>query len=147
MENMSSKQIIADYVNHRLQSKGYLWQNCPPLPPPNRINKTMRLVGDEFEGRYKDIFDDMCNQLHITPSTAYPTFIAIVNELYSDGIKWGRVVALFAFGGALAVHCVDNEMPDLVDSIVDWVSTYVDTNLHSWIVENGGWVREIIILC
>jgi hypothetical protein len=142
MATLSSKQIIADYVNHRLAKEGYDWQNCPPLPPVNKVNRTMRLVGDEFEQRYREVFNEMCSQLHITPTTAYPTFIAVVNELFSDGIKWGRVVALHAFGGALAAQCIEKEMPDIVDNIIDWVATYVDQQLNAWIIENGDWVRS-----
>ena len=99
----------------------------------------MRLIADEFDERYTDIFEDMCGQMNITPDTVYTTFIGIVHNVYSDGITWGRVVAVFAFGGALAVHCVEKEMPDIVDSIVDWVATYVDSDLEPWITENGGW--------
>ena len=146
MSTLSSKQIIADYVNYRLKKVGYEWQNCPPLPPVNKVNRTMRLVGDEFEQRYREVFSEMCSQLHITPTTAYPTFIAVVHELFSDGIKWGRIVALYAFGGALAAQCIEKEMPGIVDNIVDWVATYVDQHLNSWIGENGDWVRFIIWL-
>ncbi|ELU09391.1 hypothetical protein CAPTEDRAFT_48532, partial [Capitella teleta] len=74
------------------------------------VQQTMRVLGDEFETRYTEVFEEMCNQLHITPNNAHPTFVAIVNELYSDGVRWGRVVALFAYGGALAVHRVRREM-------------------------------------
>jgi len=86
------------------------------------------------------VFDDMCNQLHITPNNAQATFVTIVNELFSDGIKWGRIVALFAFSGALAVQCVQKEMPLLVDQVVDWTVAYIDGHLMSWIIQNGDWV-------
>jgi len=86
------------------------------------------------------VFDDMCNQLHITPNNAQATFVTIVNELFSDGIKWGRIVALFAFSGALAVQCVQKEMPLLVEQVVDWTVAYIDGHLMSWIIQNGDWV-------
>ena len=86
------------------------------------------------------VFDEMCHQLHITPNNAQATFVTIVNELFSDGIKWGRIVALFAFSGALAVQCVQKEMPLLVDQVVDWTVAYIDGHLMSWIVQNGDWV-------
>jgi len=87
----------------------------------------------------------MCRQLHITPNNAQATFVTIVNELFSDGIKWGRVVALFAFSGALAVQCVQKEMPLLVDQVVDWTVAYIDGHLMSWIVQNGDWVSLYFI--
>ncbi len=140
MTQRSTKLLVSDYIKFRLEKKGLEWTGGPELPEPEKAEKTMRTLGLEFEQRYTEVFQEMCNQLHITPNTAHPTFTAIVNELFSDGIKWGRIVALFSFGGSLAVQCVEKEMPLLVDQIVDWVTNYVDTHLQSWITEHGGWV-------
>ena len=143
MEEISTKLLVSDYINFRLQKQNLEWPDRPTLPPqPGRVARTMRALGEEFEQRYTEVFQQMCNQLHITPNTAHPTFTAIVNELFSDGVKWGRVVALFSFGGSLAVQCVEKEMPPLVDQIVEWVAGYVDNRLQSWITEHGGWVRN-----
>ena len=98
-----------------------------------------------FSAYVCQVFDDMCQQLHITPNNAQATFVTIINELFSDGIKWGRVVALFAFAGALAVQCVEKEMPLLVDQVVDWTVAYIDGHLMSWILQNGDWVCISII--
>lgn len=145
MEEISTKMLVSDYVNFRLEKQNLEWPgpDKPTLPQPGQVARTMRVLGEEFENRYTEVFQQMCNQLHITPNTAYPTFTAIVNELFSDGVKWGRIVALFSFGGSLAVQCVEKEMPPLVDQIVDWVSAYVDNRLQSWINEHGGWVSNV----
>ena len=143
---MDTKLLVCDYVKYRLNKQGYEWSCCPPLNQPTKINKTMRILGDEFEQRYTGVFQEMCNQLHITPGTAYPTFIGIVNELFSDGVKWGRVVALFSFGGALAVQCVEKEMPHLVENIVDWLTQYIDTHLGTWINDHNGWVSNKLFI-
>ncbi len=140
MNNNNTKLLVSDYVKYRLETKGLTWAGAPDLPEPSAVELTMRTLGLEFEERYTEVFQEMCNQLHITPNTAHPTFTAIVNELFSDGIKWGRVVALFSFGGSLAVQCVEKEMPLLVDQIVDWVASYVDNHLKVWITEHGEWV-------
>lgn len=137
---MNTKLLVQDYTKYRLEMKGLHWVGAPALPEPSPAQMTMRTLGVEFEERYTEVFQDMSNQIHVTPNTAHPTFTAIVNELFSDGIKWGRIVALFSFGGSLAVHCIEKEMPLLVDQIVDWVTQYVDTNLASWITQHGGWV-------
>jgi len=73
--------------------------------------------------------------------------VTIVNELFSDGIKWGRIVALFAFSGALAVQCIQKEMPMLVEQVVDWTVAYIDGHLMSWIVQNGDWVCFFSFFC
>ena len=145
MDAVDARALVADYIKFRLEKQNLEWTDNPPvLDSPGQVQQTMRVLGQEFEERYNDVFNEMCNQLHITPNTAQQTFVAIVNELFSDGVRWGRVVALYAFAGALAVQCVEKEMPVLVPQIADWVTQYINNNLRSWIRENGGWVRSHI---
>ncbi|XP_076460512.1 apoptosis regulator R1-like isoform X2 [Babylonia areolata] len=139
MDVDSSRSVAEDYIRYRLERNGLSWQNGQRDVTPNEIQRAMRALGDEFESRFSQTFDDMINQLHITPDTAYQTFRTIVHEIFSDGVNWGRIVALFGFGGKLAVRCVQQSMPQLVNSIVDWVSVYVDTTLRPWISANNGW--------
>ena len=142
MDTPEMMPLVADYIKFRLEKQNLQWMDKPPtLPPPGKIEQTMRVLGQELEERYNEVFSEMCNQLHITPNTAQQTFVAIINELFSDGVRWGRIVALFSFAGALAVQCVEKEMPVLVPQIADWVSQYINNHLASWIQENGGWVR------
>ena len=140
MLDVQTKLLVADYVMFRLRKTNLSWSNCPHLPESGLVQRTMQILGDEFEQRYTEVFQGMTDQLHLTPNTAYSTFTAIVNELFSDGIRWGRIVALIAFGGALAVQCIHREMPGLVDDVVNWVTEYIDVHLMSWIQEQGGWV-------
>lgn len=140
MNPTSTRYLVADYLNYRLGKHGYIWPNSPPLEITNKIHIAMRTLADEFEERYIAEFSDMVQQLHITPDIAYPTFNAVAQELFIDGINWGRIVALFAFGGAIAIECYENQMAHLVDSIYDWVSTYVQTHLDQWINSQSSWV-------
>ncbi|XP_069507081.1 bcl-2-like protein 1 [Ambystoma mexicanum] len=103
------------------------------------VKEALREAGDEFELRYRRAFNDLTSQLHITPDTAYQSFEQVVNELFRDGVNWGRIVAFFSFGGALSVESVDKEMEGLVENIVSWMSTYLSRHLDPWIQENGGW--------
>lgn len=107
------------------------------------VRQALREAGDEFELRYRRAFSDLTSQLHITPGTAYQSFEQVVNELFRDGVNWGRIVAFFSFGGALCVESVDKEMRVLVGRIVSWMTTYLTDHLDPWIQENGGWVRTL----
>lgn len=49
-------------------------------------------------------------------------------------------MALLAFSGSVAAQCVEKEMPFLVNQVIDWTTAYINTNLASWIHDNGGWV-------
>uniref|UniRef100_A0A8C0AZ41 Bcl-2-like protein 1 n=1 Tax=Buteo japonicus TaxID=224669 RepID=A0A8C0AZ41_9AVES len=105
------------------------------------VRQALREAGDEFELRYRRAFSDLTSQLHITPGTAYQSFEQVVNELFRDGVNWGRIVAFFSFGGALCVESVDKEMRVLVGRVVSWMTTYLTDHLDPWIQENGGWSR------
>lgn len=146
MSVASTRLLVADYVMFRLRRANLAWDDCPQLPEPGPIQRTMQVLGEAFEERYTEVFQGMTDQLHLTPNTARGTFTTIVNELFSDGIRWGRIVALVAFGGALAVQCIQKEMPGLVTEVVDWVAEYINMHLMSWIQEQGGWVSIIYSL-
>ena len=147
MPNVDTRLLVADYLKFRLRKDELhtMWVNCPTLATPGTVQFTMRTVGSEFEVRYNEVFTNMVNQLHITPDTAQMTYFAIVQELFHDGINWGRVVALFSFSGCLAVHCVQREMPAVVDQILEWTRAFVDNRLNSWINQHGGWVRIVFL--
>lgn len=135
----TTKNHVSDYINYHLEKHGFQWSTCPNLHPPNTFNLSMRRLGDEFELRYRDTFNEMFTELHITPTSAYPTFAGVTSELFHKEIQWGHIVALFAFGGSIATQSMNKEMPALVDLIVDWVSTYIDEHIIEWINENGSW--------
>lgn len=109
-------------------------------PVPVVVHSTLRQAGDEFARRYHQDFAQMSGQLHLTPFTARSRFMAVVEELFRDGVNWGRIVAFFEFGGMLCVESVSREMSPLVDSIAVWMTEYLNRHLHNWIQDNGGWV-------
>lgn len=139
------RSLVADYVNYRLDKHGYHWENAPAQRKNNKVYQAVRKLGDEFENKQDSSdFHDMVTSLQITPETAHSTFSTVTNEMFSNGINWGRVVALIGFGGAFSVECVSRNMPQLVDLVVDWVATYMNSNLKDWISKNGGWVSCVL---
>ncbi|XP_008948593.1 PREDICTED: apoptosis regulator Bcl-2 [Merops nubicus] len=92
-------------------------------PAPQVVHLALRQAGDEFSRRYQRDFAQMSGQLHLTPFTARGRF----------------VVAFFEFGGVMCVESVNREMSPLVDSIVSWMTEYLNRHLHNWIQDNGGW--------
>lgn len=104
------------------------------------IKEALQCSANEFELRYAQAFSDLHHQLHITPATAYQSFENVMDEVFRDGVNWGRVVGLFAFGGALCVECVEKEMSPLVVRIMEWMTVYLDNHIQPWIQTQGGWV-------
>lgn len=112
----------------------------PPATSLDTVKEALRDTGNEFELRYTCAFSDLHNQLHITPATAYQSFENVMDEVFRDGVNWGRIVGLFAFGGALCVECVEKEMSPLVGRIIEWMTVYLDNHIQPWIQSQGGWV-------
>nr|XP_004654847.1 apoptosis regulator Bcl-2 [Jaculus jaculus] len=110
-----------------------------PGPVPPVVHLTLRQAGDDFSRRYRRDFAEMSSQLHLTPFTARGRFATVVEELFRDGVNWGRIVAFFEFGGVMCVESVNREMSPLVDNIALWMTEYLNRHLHTWIQDNGGW--------
>lgn len=126
----------------------------PTLSPQRQVNgaasleavkEALRDSANEFELRYARAFSDLSSQLHITPVTVYQSFESVMDEVFRDGVNWGRIVGLFVFGGALCVECVEKEMSPLVARIAEWMTVYLDNHIQPWIQEQGGWVSLIKI--
>ncbi|NP_001274712.1 bcl-2-like protein 1-like [Hydra vulgaris] len=138
------KRIVKSYVGEKLRKKGLKirgYEGEELKPPVIEIAKTLQRVGDELESANTDFFKNMCDQLQITPSTAYPTFQSIADEIFVSGKNWGRVVAFLTFGGNFAVHCAlrADMGEEYVDRVVNWISKYMAVNLDYWINQQGGW--------
>ncbi|TMS09966.1 Apoptosis regulator Bcl-2 [Larimichthys crocea] len=82
----------------------------------------------------------MSRQLYLTSTTAQRRFAEVIDELFRDGVNWGRIIAFFEFGGTVCVECVaKEEMTPQVDNIAEWMTEYLNGPLNSWIQDNGGW--------
>lgn len=137
------REIVKDYVAYKLR-QNHIFIEGYNQDESTITSRHLRRVADELIADNRDLFDSMCDQLHLTPTTTYPTFVGIADEIFQTGKNWGRIVAFFAFGATLAVYCARREeLFNLIDDIVEWVSRYMDQNLSEWVEENGGWVRKI----
>jgi hypothetical protein len=145
-----------DYVRFRLREEcktdpsferqmDYLYaEYCTPPLETERKYRVLRSLARTVEKRYTSTFDDMCKKLRIEKLTAASTYHAVLNELFHDGVNWGRICAVYAFAGALSVHLVKKGYRDLLALIPHWVSSYIDNNLKDWIADHKGWVGVIL---
>ncbi|XP_039971892.1 bcl-2-like protein 1 [Xiphias gladius] len=113
--------------------------SLPPRDGREAIKAALRDSADEFEWLFTQAFSDLSSQLDITPETAYHSFKSVMDEVFKDGVNWGRIVGLFAFGGVLCVECVEKNMSELVSRIADWMTMYLDEHISLWIQSQGGW--------
>lgn len=141
--------LTLDYISYRLRSKfeqsrlkGLPRQFLIPQTPTNTSTSTLRKLATLMEAEHPDLFESLCTTLGITPVTAYPTFVGVAQEIFQAGTNWGRIVALFTFGGVVAHHFVETQRPEMVQRIVEWIVSFIADNLLTWIRENGGWVSR-----
>lgn len=119
--------------NRRTQS------SQPPQDHLEDVKTALCDSADEFEELFTQAFSNLSSQLDITPDTAYHSFKSVMDEVFKDGVNWGRIVGLFVFGGVLCVECVEKDMNNLVPRIADWMTLYLDENIAPWIQGQGGW--------
>ena len=117
----------------------------PPLASCSveQIARHLQRVTAEVESRYGAQFRDMCSNLRLTTTTAYPTFASVAQGIFSSGVNWGRIAALYAFGSSLAWSMTDRGLFCLVGRVADWVAQFTDQKLGEWIANRGGWVRKL----
>lgn len=153
-----NRDIVEKYLYHKLLKRGYVWEfragaeeddglREPPAEVVDRrpravlpLHRVLREAGDEIERIYQRDFASMSDQLHFTPSTAQRRFTAVIEELFRDGVNWGRIVVFFEFGSTLCVESVNQEMASQVDNIASWMTDYLNGPLQNWIRDNGDWV-------
>ena len=61
------------------------------------------------------------------------------------GLNWGRIVALFTMSGLLTLQLVRRKQQDVVMNLQEWLTTFINKHLSSWIERQGGWVSQKLI--
>jgi hypothetical protein len=143
----TSRSVVANYVYLRIAQArhGDFDADEDQIDGLVDVATAIEALAKEFEQRYEQVFHEACGQMFLTPDSAQGMFMTAVQTLFADGsINWGRVIALFAFGGCVAAQCIEKEMPGLVEPVITWVSQYIDSHLTSWILEHGGWEGLVV---
>lgn len=127
--SLEAHLLAQDLVKYRI-GKG--------SPPPTRSAAILRKLADELEERHATVLANMCSRLNVLNGSAHTKFVQVADEVFRDGVNWGRIVAIFAFGAKLAQYCMGNGLQQDVDEIIDWVGNYI-SSLSEWICTHGGW--------
>lgn len=141
-----TRVLVVDYVGFRLRSK--FKQSCLRglpreylVPPSNPSAKAtnLRTLAMNLEGQHDELFQQICLKVDLSEFQAEENFRNIATEIFSTGMNWGRVVSLITFAGAVAHHFVEQERPEMVCEVVQWLCDFIRAHLVCWIIENGGW--------
>ena len=118
--------------------------------------KACRLLQDlssRFEKKYREDYSSHTSELStmtvVTSCTqdARYSFDAVVAELFQEGWRWPRVIALFAYVGLLAEATAASVQPvyaieERLGEVIDWTLELLMSEKASiFFRENNGWVR------
>ncbi|KAJ8416187.1 hypothetical protein AAFF_G00382090 [Aldrovandia affinis] len=66
-------------------------------------------------------------------------FFTVARKIFSDGVNWGRVVALFHFAYKLIYKALTQNHKEIICRIIGWVLQFIRENISTWIRQHGGW--------
>ncbi|XP_053537119.1 apoptosis regulator Bcl-2 isoform X3 [Ictalurus punctatus] len=160
-----NRRIVEKYLNHKLSKNGHAreFHRCRASSLDGQeerekessrrvtLHMALREAGDELESLYRPELAEMVKGLRATSvGTEQPRFVAVADELFRDGVNWGRVVAFFEYGAMVCVQCApETERNACAENVARWMAEYLNGPLNDWIQENGGWRswrEELIIL-
>ncbi|XP_020778972.1 bcl-2-related ovarian killer protein homolog B-like [Boleophthalmus pectinirostris] len=144
-----SKALCKDYIISRLNQNGLGWSKTElNFSTSNssvcEVSVVLLCLGDELECIQPSLYRNVARQLNISvamESMVSDAFIGVATEIFSTGITWGKVVAMYAVAGALAVDCVRQGHVNSVHVIVDGLGQFVRKYLVHWLKRRGGWVE------
>uniref|UniRef100_UPI00398ECA20 bcl-2-related ovarian killer protein-like isoform X2 n=1 Tax=Pristiophorus japonicus TaxID=55135 RepID=UPI00398ECA20 len=142
-----AKALCRDYIHSRLIRAGIVWSKPEPAAagPASKLTEVSAALlhlGDELEYIRPNVYRNIAKQLNISVSSetiVSDAFLAVAAELFSAGITWGKVVALYAVAGGLAIDCVKQGQHAMVHTIVDCLGEFVRKTLVTWLRRRGGW--------
>lgn len=145
---------LVKQVNHALLYEAGIHLNghSKGFQPPHFKNKELMSAYRNLQGGCKTLLGqhgkeirDKVLQLDISDSLLCSTYHHALNEIFRDGINWGRIVAMFCFTIALAQRVYDEEKADTtIDSLISWQTAFIVEYLHDWIVQHQGWVSKYV---
>ncbi|XP_008432364.1 bcl-2-related ovarian killer protein homolog B [Poecilia reticulata] len=144
-----SKALCRDYILSRLNQNGLGWSKTEiNFSPPNgalaEVSLVLLCLGDELECIQPSLYRNVARQLNISvamENVVSDAFLGVATEIFAAGITWGKVVAMYAVAGALAVDCVRQGHPTTVHIIVDSLGQFVRKFLVPWLKRRGGWAE------
>lgn len=104
-------------------------------------------AGTELERMHPKVYTNITRQACISPTSILVSdkavaglLMAMSHQMLKTDINWGKIVALFAVAGGLAVDCIHQGHPEFLHGIMEGMTEILEVNLGEWIASNGGWV-------
>lgn len=130
----TAKRVLAEVLALLRRLTGNTDESANRARRAKRIKRALWSLMKEFSDVFRDQSEELLRDFNIAQETITGSILGISNELFADGIKWARIVALFVFGRKLAAA-----RRDLSGPIVDTITQFVGDKLSSWVRDHGDW--------
>lgn len=148
-----AKQICNDYIEAKLEREGFknrswtfTFSNSAPRQESgemvSQVSIRVREVGRLLEQSYPRLYKDISGRINVpfnSENTVHDVFNNVSSEILSDGLNWARIVALYAFAGALVAECCKEGRNSYVLEIGNWMYEFAALYMVDWIKSKGGW--------
>ncbi|XP_078100947.1 apoptosis regulator Bcl-2-like [Sander vitreus] len=122
---------------------GMMLQTGDPCLAPPPLQVILRCAGEELLRHYRGDLSAQVSVLLLCDggeAARRRSLAAVSEELFRDGVNWGRIVAMMELGGALCTQAVRTGGAWQLDDITGWMEESLDSMpLRGWIHANGGW--------
>ena len=129
------------YFNPRSRKKdGQSLAGCP-----EDVVQTLCEIGALLERSYPKLYNNVLDQLNYRVNLAILVcnmFNRVSEQIVVSGVSWARIVAVYAFAGALAYDFTQTGDTRFIRSMSIWMGHFSARRLSPWIKQNGGWVSE-----
>lgn len=75
----------------------------------------------------------------VQANCAQEVFTTVAKSIFSDGINWGRIVALFHLAYRLIYKALTQNHFEIIKNIISWVLQFIREHISAWIRQQGGW--------
>ena len=104
----------------------------------------LEVANDMFMDRHKGSVMNLVQTLDITDGQLHSEFVKAAGQVV-DEIRWGRIASLFFLTSLLAERLIHEGQGTKVESLVIWLSQFLNSHVSSWIEQRGGWVSRQLI--
>ncbi|XP_033488725.1 apoptosis regulator BAX-like [Epinephelus lanceolatus] len=159
---MGWKDVIADRILVRAEVifRGYVIERFKAEEPGRHISP--ELLGgrpnEQQDPQIKEVVQQLIKMTNdidknielrrlinqIPSNCAQDIFMKVARSIFTDGINWGRVAALFSLAYRLIHKELITNHPENIRPIIRWFRQFIREHLYSWLVQQGGWVGAII---
>lgn len=139
-----SKTICNEYIEGKLERDGFTSRSLSPNSPTevtsrknSEVSHRIQEIGELLELGYPGLYMNISSQLNVSFSNE--TFNNVSSEILSDGVNWPRIVAVYAFCGALVCECYKEGRNSFVLNMGNWMYEFAALHFVEWIKLQGGW--------